>query len=82
MDAPRRKRDMALVFKRRWRPGQTIAAWRRAQLVEAGFDAALVRDLADGRVDLNELIKLVEPGCRPTLAARILAPLQPAARTG
>jgi hypothetical protein len=69
---------MALVFKRRRRPAQTIAAWRRARLEKAGFDAPLARELADGRVDLNELINLVESGCPPGLAARILAPLEPA----
>jgi hypothetical protein len=71
---------MALSFKRRRRPAQTIAAWRHARLVEAGFDAPLARELADGRVDLNKLIGLVEAGCPPTLAARILAPLEPVSR--
>lgn len=71
---------MTLVFRRRRRPAQTIAAWRRVTLVEAGFDAPLARELADGRVDLNELIKLVESGCPPSLAARILAPLEPVPR--
>ena len=71
---------MALKFKRRRRPGQTIAAWRRTRLLEAGFDAPLARELADGRVDLSELISLVESGCPPSLAARILAPLEPTPR--
>ena len=71
---------MALVFKRRRRPAQTIAAWHRAKLVEAGFDGRLARELADGRVDLDELIALVESGCHPGLAARILAPLEPSPR--
>jgi hypothetical protein len=70
---------MALEFKGR-RPAQTIAAWRRAKLVEAGFDGPLARELAHGRVDLNELLNLVESGCAPDLAARILAPLEPAPR--
>ena len=68
------------MFKRRRRPDETIAAWRRARLMEAGFDPALARELAEGRIDLNELIGLVESGCPPTLAARILAPLEPASR--
>ena len=72
---------MALLFKRRRRPAETIAAWRRARLMEAGFDPALARELAEGRIDLNELIGLVESGCPPTLAARILAPLEPDPRT-
>jgi hypothetical protein len=66
---------MALDFQRKRRPAQTIAAWRCARLVEAGFAPTLARELADGRVDLHELIGLVESGCPPELAARILAPL-------
>jgi hypothetical protein len=74
---------MALDFQKRRRPAQTIAAWRCARLVEAGFAPALARELADGRVDLHELIGLVESGCPPELAARILAPLDdPAPATG
>jgi hypothetical protein len=47
------------------------------QLVRAGFDpelAALVG--ADRAMDLHALIELVERGCPPKLAARILAPLE------
>jgi hypothetical protein len=68
---------MALEFQNRRRPAQTIAAWRRARLLDVGFEPALARELADGRVDLHELIGLVESGCPPHLAARILAPLEP-----
>jgi hypothetical protein len=51
-------------------------AWRRAQLVDAGFPAVLAGRLAlDGRYDLHRLIELVERGCPPALAVRILAPL-------
>ena len=50
------------------------------QLVEAGFAVRLAYALAvDGRYDLHALIELVERGCPPELAARILAPLQEAA---
>ena len=53
-----------------------IAAWRRQQLVEAGFTRGLARRLAhDGSYDLHALIELVERGCPPALAVRILAPL-------
>ena len=69
--------DMALEFQNRRRPAQSIAAWRRQRLLDAGFERALARELADGRVDLHELIGLVESGCPPHLAARILAPLEP-----
>ena len=49
--------------------------WRRRRLVAAGFDAQLAVQLADEEVDLHELLVLVDRGCRPELAARILAPL-------
>jgi hypothetical protein len=50
-------------------------AWRREQLAQAGFPPPLARRLAaDGRYDLHALIELVERGCPPELALRILAP--------
>jgi hypothetical protein len=53
-----------------------VAAWRRRQLDEAGFPARLAAPLADDpRVDVHALIELVERGCPPALAVRILAPL-------
>jgi hypothetical protein len=52
-------------------------AWRRARLRKAGFGTALTEQLShDGGVDLHALIGLVERGCPPPLAARILAPLE------
>ena len=53
-----------------------IVAWRSRQLVQAGFSSALADRLADDRAyDLHALIELVERGCPPALAVRILAPL-------
>ena len=53
-----------------------VAVWRREQLRRAGFPAPLAARLAsDGRYDLHALIELVERGCPPALAERILAPL-------
>jgi hypothetical protein len=50
--------------------------WRRRRLVAAGFDAQLAAQLAeDVLVDLHELLVLLDRGCPPALAARILAPL-------
>ena len=55
-----------------------IAAWRCARLRRAGFDHGLAEELAyEPAIDLHELIELVERGCPPPLAARILAPLDP-----
>lgn len=57
-------------------PAGTIVEWRRERLRDAGFPPRLAGALArDGRCDLHALIELVERGCPPTLAARILAPL-------
>jgi hypothetical protein len=59
------------------REAAAVAAWRREQLAAAGFEPALARRLAaDARIDVHGLIELVERGCPPPLAARILAPLE------
>ena len=53
-----------------------VARWRREQLTESGFPPILAARLAeDARYDLHALIELVERGCRPELAVRIVAPL-------
>ncbi|HWK28532.1 MAG TPA: hypothetical protein VNS09_18345 [Solirubrobacter sp.] len=53
-----------------------IASWRRRRLEAAGFDGALAEVLAgDPRTDVHALLELVDRGCPPALAARILAPL-------
>ena len=57
------------------RPGEDVVTWRGRRLVEAGFCQDLGGALAaDARVDLHALLRLVERGCSPELAARILAP--------
>jgi hypothetical protein len=54
-----------------------VVRWRREQLVEAGFAPALAARVADNAdYDLHALIELVEHGCRPGLAVRILAPVE------
>jgi hypothetical protein len=51
------------------------AAWRAQRLQSAGFPATLAAQLAgDRRIDIHALLELVERGCSPELAARILAP--------
>ena len=53
-----------------------VVAWRRTRLRKAGFDSELAERLSrQCAVDLHALIELVERGCPPPLAARILAPL-------
>jgi hypothetical protein len=53
-----------------------VVRWRCEQLVASGFADALAASVAqNARYDLHALIELVERGCRPELAVRILAPL-------
>jgi hypothetical protein len=50
--------------------------WRAQRLRSAGFAPDLSDRLArTDRVDLHRLLELVDRGCPPHLAARILAPL-------
>jgi hypothetical protein len=61
-------------------PADEVADWRRDQLASSGFALALAAAIAcDPRYDVHVLIELVERGCRPDLAARILAPLEESA---
>ena len=51
-------------------------AWRTARLREAGLDSRLAAQVAgDCGYDLHALIDLIERGCPPPFAVRILAPL-------
>jgi len=53
-----------------------VVAWRRQQLADAGFEASLAAALSADRLwDLHALLELVERGCPPHLAARILSPV-------
>lgn len=54
-----------------------LVRWRLKQLRGSGFPLPLATRLAkDGRYDLHALIELVERGCPPRLAVRILAPIE------
>ena len=54
-----------------------VTRWRREQLVATGVPPRLAAGVAkDPRYDLHALIELVERGCPPPLAVRILAPLE------
>jgi hypothetical protein len=54
-----------------------VLSWRRRQLVAAGFGRNLARRVAaDPEYDLHALIELVERGCAPDLAVRIVAPVE------
>jgi hypothetical protein len=54
-----------------------VIAWRCEQLVRSDFARMLaVRIAANAHYDLHPLIELVERGCEPELAVRILAPVE------
>lgn len=53
------------------------AAWREQRLRSAGFPADVAQQLAgEPEVDVHKLLELVDRGCPPHLAVRILAPLE------
>ena len=53
-----------------------VVQWRRDRLLEAGFTPSLATELAERHdIDLHALLDLIDRGCPPGLAARILAPL-------
>jgi hypothetical protein len=53
------------------------ADWRRDTLLRAGFEPDLSAAVAgDPRIDVHEMLELVDRGCPPGLAVRILAPLE------
>jgi hypothetical protein len=54
-----------------------VTRWRRDRLLGAGFPLPLARRIAgDDGYDVHALVDLVARGCPPSLAARILAPLE------
>jgi hypothetical protein len=57
-------------------PTSDVEAWRLRRLVDAAFPLPLALELATTPgVDLHALLALVDRGCPPELAARILSPL-------
>ena len=63
------------TFQTRAEHGAVIG-WRRGRLLASGFAPDLAARLAaDCSVDLHALLELIDRGCPPALAARILAPL-------
>ena len=82
----RSRQGMTTNFSPSWRscPGSAgpsdVVVWRRCRLLEYGFPPPLADALSRQRVDLHALLQLVDQGCPPELAARILSPLQETAR--
>ena len=59
------------------RGGLTAVNWRQLELEQCGFPQLLAARVArDPHYDLRQLIALVEQGCSPSLAVRILSPLE------
>jgi hypothetical protein len=57
-------------------PRSDVEAWRLHRLVDAAFPLPLAVELATTPgIDLHALLALVDRGCPPELAARILSPL-------
>ena len=53
-----------------------VLSWRAERLERAGFERDEAERLAaDPAADVHALLELVERGCPPPLAIRILAPL-------
>src|SRR5436190_22712957 len=70
MRAERRNTSAAAQEPPRW------VQWRVRRLRSLGFSTDLAEELArDGQLDIHALLELVDRGCPPILAARILAPL-------
>ena len=49
-----------------------VQGWRLHVLVEAGYPIDLAEQLAESEADLHEAVQLVDSGCQPDVAVRIL----------
>lgn len=49
-----------------------VQGWRLHVLVEAGYPVDLAERIADSEADLHDAVELVESGCSPETAVRIL----------
>jgi hypothetical protein len=66
----------------RRRGGLELVNWRQLELEQCGFPRSLAARVArDDRYDLQQLIELVQQGCSPALAVRILSPVEGSAST-
>ena len=52
---------------------ERVTAWRACELLKAGYEPTTAVELAEHpEIDLHVALELVERGCPPDLAARIL----------
>lgn len=54
----------------------SVIEWRRRRLVASGFDLPLADWVSRSQIDLHELLALLDRGCPPHLAVRILSPIE------
>jgi hypothetical protein len=60
-------------------PTPAWTQWRSKRLRAAGFPPQLAQELArEERIDVHEVLELLDRGCPPGLAARIVAPVEDA----
>jgi hypothetical protein len=58
------------------RGGLAVVNWRQLELEQCGFPRSLAAQVArDERYHVHQLLELVQHGCSPDLAVRILSPL-------
>ncbi len=53
-------------------PQEAVLAWRREMLVRAGCTDEVAEEIAASDADLHRTIAMLEAGCPPELAAKIL----------
>jgi hypothetical protein len=59
------------------REDESVLAWRTQRLEDAGFERLSAAEIAKHRgFDLHALLDLIDRGCPPELAARIVHPLE------
>jgi hypothetical protein len=59
-----------------------VVEWRRGRLIAAGCAPGLAARLAeDSEIDLHAVLELLDRGCPPEVAARILAPFDAGRRS-
>jgi hypothetical protein len=76
MRRPGRKEGVRKLQRKRINTALSVFDWRVDQLRSAGFAPRMAAELASGRsYDLHAILGLIDRGCPPHLALRILAPL-------
>jgi hypothetical protein len=67
---------MSIPRTTRQTAARPVLEWRRQRLLALGLSQVAAERVAeDRRVDLHALLDLVDRGCPPDVAVRILAPL-------